>query len=48
MPTISMFYGIISLYFYDNERHDLPHIHAKYQGADASFSIPIRFTVTVY
>jgi len=23
MPTISMFYGIIiSLYFYDNERHD--------------------------
>ena len=32
MPTISMFYGIIiSLYFYDNERHSLPHIHAKYQ-----------------
>lgn len=40
MPTISMFYGIIiSLYFYDNERHSLPHIHAKYQGQDASFSI---------
>ena len=39
MPTISMFYGIISLYFYDNERHGLPHIHAKYQGQDASFSI---------
>ena len=40
MPTISMFYGIIiSLYFYDNERHCLPHIHAKYQGQDASFSI---------
>ena len=40
MPTISMFYGIIiSLYFYDNERHKLPHIHAKYQGQDASFSI---------
>lgn len=33
MPTISMFYGIIiSLYFYDNERHNVPHIHAKYQG----------------
>jgi len=30
MPTISMFYGlIICLYFYDNERHNLPHIHAK-------------------
>jgi hypothetical protein len=40
MPTISMFYGIIiSLYFYDDERHKLPHIHAKYQGEDASFSI---------
>ena len=40
MPTISMFYGIIiSLYFYDDERHKLPHIHAKYQGQDASFAI---------
>lgn len=40
MPTISMFYGIvICLYFFDDERHKLPHIHAKYQGSDASFSI---------
>ena len=40
MPTISMFYGIVVyLYFFDNERHKLPHIHAKYQGQDASFSI---------
>jgi hypothetical protein len=40
MPTISMFYGIlICLYFYDNERHNLPHIHAKYQGQQATFSI---------
>lgn len=40
MPTISMFYGIvICLYFYDDERHKLPHIHAKYQGHEASFSI---------
>jgi len=40
MPTISMFYGIvICLYFYDDERHKLPHIHAKYQGQEASFSI---------
>ncbi len=40
MPTISMFYGIVvSLYFFDDERHKLPHIHAKFQGADASFSI---------
>ncbi len=35
-----MFYGIIiSLYFYDDERHKSPHIHAKYQGQEASFSI---------
>jgi len=35
-----MFYGIvIYLYFFDNERHKLPHIHAKYQSQDASFSI---------
>jgi len=40
MPTISMFYGIvIYLYFFDDERHKLPHIHAKYQGQDAAFSI---------
>lgn len=40
MPTISMFYGIIiCLYFYDDERHKLPHIHAKYQGQEAVFSI---------
>ncbi|MBF0255471.1 MAG: DUF4160 domain-containing protein [Gammaproteobacteria bacterium] len=40
MPAISMFFGIvIYLYFYDDERHKLPHIHAKYQGMDASFSI---------
>ena len=40
MPAISMFYGIIiSLYFFDDERHKSPHIHAKYQGLNVSFSI---------
>lgn len=40
MPAISMFYGIvIYLYFFDDERHKLPHIHARYQGQEASFSI---------
>lgn len=40
MPAISMFYGIvIYLYFFDDERHKLPHIHARFQGRDASFSI---------
>ncbi len=41
MPVISMFYGIIvSLYFMDNQRHNLPHIHAKYQDDEAVIAIP--------
>ena len=40
MPAISMFYGIvIYMYFFDDERHKSPQIHAKYQGAEAVFSI---------
>ena len=40
MPTISMFYGIIvSMYFYDNKKHTLPHIHAEYAEYVASISI---------
>ncbi len=32
MPTISMFYGIIiRMYFFDNQQHSLPHVHAHYQ-----------------
>lgn len=30
---------IICLYFYDDERHKLSRIHAKYQGQEASFSL---------
>lgn len=40
MPTISMFYGIlVSLYYKDSQRHNLPHIHVRYQNAKASISI---------
>jgi hypothetical protein len=40
MPTISVFYGIaITMYFFDDERHGLPHIHARYQDQHAVFSI---------
>lgn len=40
MPTISMFYGIvIYLYFLDNQKHNMPHFHAKYQGQTAAVSI---------
>ena len=40
MPTISMFYGILVLmYFWDNRRHNLPHIHVRYQSEEAVISI---------
>ncbi len=40
MPTISMFYGIIvSMFFEIKEKHNLPHIHARYQRSNASISI---------
>jgi hypothetical protein len=40
MPAISMFFGVvIYMYFFDDEAHHSPHIHARYQGQDASLSI---------
>lgn len=31
MPAISMFYGIIIyMFFFDNKKHQKPHIHAHY------------------
>jgi len=40
MPTISMFYGIlVRLFFYDTNKHNVPHIHAEYQGQVAVYSI---------
>ena len=40
MPTISMFYGILVLmYFRDNQRHSLPHIHVRYQDDEAVIAI---------
>ncbi len=40
MPVISLFYGlIITMYFYDNRKHHLPHIHVKYNEQEAVFSI---------
>ncbi len=40
MPTISMFYGIVVLMFFrDNRRHHVPHIHVRYQGDAASIAI---------
>lgn len=40
MPVISMFYGlIIRMFFFDAERHHVPHIHAEYGELTAVFSI---------
>lgn len=40
MPTISMFYGIVvMIYYYDNKQHNLPHIHVRYQDSKAIFAI---------
>jgi hypothetical protein len=41
MPTISMFYGIlIRMFFYDTDKHNVPHIHAEFQGNVGVYSIP--------
>jgi hypothetical protein len=40
MPTLSMFYGIIiRMYYFDNQQHNLPHIHAEYGESRAVFSL---------
>ncbi len=40
MAIISMFYGlIISVYYLDNRKHKLPHIHLRYQDEEAVISI---------
>ena len=41
MPVISMFYGVIvMMYYFDNRRHHEPHIHVKYGDEEAVISIP--------
>ena len=41
MPVISMFYGvIIMMYYFDNQKHQRPHIHVKYQDDEAVIAIP--------
>ena len=41
MPVISVFYGVtIYMYFLDNRRHKLPHIHVEFGGDDAVLEIP--------
>jgi len=41
MAIIAMFYGIIvSIYYFDQRKHQRPHIHVKYQEQEAVLSIP--------
>lgn len=41
MPVISMFYGVIvMMYYFDNRQHQLPHIHVKYGDEEAVIEIP--------
>lgn len=41
MPVISMFYGVIILmYYFDNKKHRQPHIHVQYSDEEAVVSIP--------
>jgi hypothetical protein len=41
MPVISTFYGVIVLmYYFDNRRHHLPHIHVQSGGEEAVIAIP--------
>ena len=40
MPVIAMFYGIVvMMYFMDNKKHKLPHVHVRFQDEEAVFSI---------
>ena len=38
MPVVSQFYGIIiAMYFNDNDKHHIPHLHAEYAEYECSF-----------
>ena len=41
MPVISMFYGVIvMMYFFDDKQHHEPHIHVEYGEESAVLAIP--------
>ena len=43
MPRISEFFGlVVYMYWFDTQKHKLPHIHVRYQGAEAVFSLDGR------
>jgi len=41
MPVISIFYGVtVLMYYFDNKRHKLPHIHVQHGDDEAVIAIP--------
>ena len=41
MPVISMFYGVVVLmYYFDNRQHHLPHVHVRCGDEEAAVTIP--------
>jgi hypothetical protein len=41
MAVLSMFYGIIiSMYYFDQQRHRMPHIHVRYADQEAVLALP--------
>ncbi|PWU14650.1 MAG: transcriptional regulator [Bdellovibrio sp.] len=43
MPRISEFFGIsIYMYWYDTQKHKMPHFHARYGGSEGVFDLSGR------
>ena len=41
MPVVSMFYGIVvMMYYFDNKKHHQPHVHVESGDDEAVISIP--------
>lgn len=41
MPVLSMFYGIVVyMYFFDDRKHRVPHIHVEYAEHAAVLALP--------
>lgn len=40
MPVISQFYGIIiQMFFQENEKHHIPHVHVEYNEFNAAYDL---------
>ena len=40
MPKISEFFGIaVLMYWFDTQKHKMPHFHARYGGSEAVFDL---------